>query len=385
MAFFLGYLVREPNSLRPIYIPVVGWLFVAWTLATTLWAINIEAGFVAWVSLLQLFAITLLIANLVAKDPGIIRKALWAYSITAIFTAAIAVVSSLQGSGLFSERITAFGGQNPAGFSSLVLPAAIFLMGEVQSRETRRVIRLFGLAALLACLVAILLSGTRSAWVGFVVASVVWLLLRREPRQTLAVAAIAFTVVILVSSVPGASRYLVERAGSSVATGGSGRADIWAVGLSIVESAPVVGVGFGNFPFAFTPDAIAQVPGANTYGAGRGPHNLLLANFAETGVVGGLLLLAFLGSALARANGDRIANIVRAALIALFVQSLFTDLLLQKHLWLLLGIAFGIAAAKRLDADSLPWVPKRARPGLSGAEMAHPVSTVAGMNTGPPA
>jgi hypothetical protein len=39
---------------------------------------------------------------------------------------------------------------------------------------------------------------------------------------------------------------------------------------------------------------------------------------------------------------------VRVALVSLFVQALFLDILMQKQLWLLLGIAFGLAASERI-------------------------------------
>lgn len=44
LAFFVGYLIREPDSLRPNLVPLVGWLFVGWTLASCLWAIDSGDG-----------------------------------------------------------------------------------------------------------------------------------------------------------------------------------------------------------------------------------------------------------------------------------------------------------------------------------------------------
>jgi O-antigen ligase len=349
LIFFIGYLARRPNSLNPRTIPLVGWAFIGWTLVSCLWAIDGSVAFQAWLSLAQLFAITVLIASMVSEDPAIIWPGLWAYALSASVTAAIAIASYLEG-GIFG-RATAFADQDPALFASLVLPAAIFLMGEVQSRSTRALARATAVACLMVCVVGLALSGTRSAWVGAAVATVVWLIVKRDPRQILAVAALTLGMALLVVTVPGIGAFLFGRIENSLATGGSGRTDIWIVGLSILASAPLVGVGFANFPLAFTPYAIAHASGAsNASGAlfaDRGAHNVLLATTVETGIMGALLLVAFFGVALVRSIGDR-GYVIRVALISLYLQAMFLDILTQKQLWLFLGLAFGLAFSERI-------------------------------------
>jgi len=357
VVFFLGYLLRRPESLRPGTIPLVGWLFVLWALASCLWAVDPDLAFSSWLSLAQLFAITVLIASLVAENPGIVRLALWSYAMSATLTAVIALSSFQQSSIFYVSRAAAFADQDPALFASLVLPAAVFLMGEVQSGAASRLVRIFAAAALTVCVVALALSGTRSAWVGLAIATLVWLIVERNPRQIFAVAVLACGVGLLVASVPGVGDFLFGRAEQSLATGGSGRTDIWVVGLSIMASAPLLGVGFGDFGPAFTPYAIAQASGAsNASGAlfpGRGAHNVLLGASVETGLVGGLLLVAFFASALLKATSDR-GNVIRMALISLYVQSMFLDILQQKQLWLVLAVAFGLAASKRAIVSVAP-------------------------------
>jgi len=363
LVFFVGYLIREPASLRPKTVPVAGWLLVAWTLTSTLWAIDPGTGFDVWLTLAQLFAITVLVASLVATNPEILRKALWSYAISATVTAVIGSLSYLQATAVDAARVAAFADQDPALYASLVLPAAIFLMDEVQSRSTRALLRVLAACALIACVAALAFSGTRSAWVGILVATVVWVIVRREPRQVLAVAALSCGVVILLARVPGIGDFLLGRAQMSLATG-AGRTDIWVVGLGMLAAAPLLGVGFGNFSLAFTPYAIAQASASGAGGAlfaGRAPHNVLLGISVETGVLGGLLLLAFFVSALLPSTGDRASTIVRVALISLFVQSMFLDVLLQKQLWLFLAMAFGLASSQRLAR-----VPGRQQPAAPG-------------------
>jgi O-antigen ligase len=373
LVFFLGYLVRRPGALRPGAIPLLGWLFIGWTLASGLWAIDAGAAFSTWLSVAQLFAITVLIASLVATRPEVVGNALWCYTISATLTGVAGILFYLQGATSSFGRGTGFADQDPALFASLILPAAVFLMGEVQSRARGPFLRSVALMGLVICVAALAVSGTRSAWVGILVATGAWLLLQRERRQLIAVGALVLGVVILVVAVPGAEGFLLGRAGSSVSSGGSGRTDIWMVGISILASAPLLGVGFGNFPVAFTPYAITQAPGSAVGGAlvaGRAPHNVLLGVSVETGIVGGALLAAFCATALLRCVGER-GNVIRVALISLLVQSMFLDILQQKQLWLFLALAFGLGAAQRLR--EVPAIPtsglrsRRRRGGLTAA------------------
>lgn len=356
LAFFVGYLIREPDSLRPNIVPLVGWLFVAWTLASCLWAIDSETAFIAWLSLAQFFAISVLVATIVARDTSVIRVALWSYALSAAVTAAIGSISYLQSPVIYLTRAAAFSGEDPAMFASILLPAIIILMWEVQSRTTGLPVRLGALGALLVCIAGLALSGTRSGWIGVIAAVIVWLLLQRSRRQVFPLAAIVLGVAILVVAVPGLGSFLFGRAETSVATGGAGRTDIWAVGLNILTTAPVLGVGFGNFPLAFSPYAIAQASAglAPIYvlSSGRGPHNVLLGTSVETGVVGGLLLVVFFASALWQPVGRPATNAIRAILVGLFVQSFFLDILGQKQLWLFIAIAYGLAAAQRAATAS---------------------------------
>jgi hypothetical protein len=348
LAFFVGYLIREPDSLRPNLVPLVGWLFVGWTLASCLWAIDSGTAFAAWLPLAQLFAISVLVATIVSRDTGVIRVALWSYALSAAVTAAIGSIEYLQSPVIFLTRAASFSGEDPALFASILLPAIIILMWEVQSRTTGLPVRLAALGALLVCIAGLALSGTRSGWIGVIAAVIVWLLLQRSRRQVFPLVALVFGVAILVVAVPGLGDFLVGRAETSVATGGAGRTDIWAVGLYILTTAPLLGVGFGNFPLAFSPYMIAQASAglAPIYvlSSGRGPHNVLLGTSVETGVVGGLLLVLFFASALWQPVGRPVTNVIRAILVGLFVQSFFLDILDQKQLWLFLAIALGLSA-----------------------------------------
>ena len=67
-------------------------------------------------------------------------------------------------------------------------------------------------------------------------------------------------VVLMISLLVGlqmpAVATLVQRAESAVSSGGAGRTDIWTVGVTIIKSAPIVGIGYANFPTGYTPEAV---------------------------------------------------------------------------------------------------------------------------------
>jgi exopolysaccharide production protein ExoQ len=349
IVFFLGYVIRDPGVLRPSSIPFAGWLYVGWSLMSVVWAIDAEVALNAWISLAQLFAITVVVSSIVTEKPAVVRPMLASYAVSATLTAIIAFVAFLQGGGMFS-RATAFADQDPALFSSLLVPAIVALLGEVRSSDRGSILHLAALAALVICTAAVALSATRSAWLAVLVSTAAWLAFQRSGRHVLAVVTVTVAMLAILAAVPGAADFLAGRLVSSLTTGGSGRTDIWAVGLSILASNPITGAGFGNFGQAFSPYAIAASWVSTSGGAlfaDRGAHNVLLASAVETGVLGVTLLGTFMAFALTARGIGRWALMVRAALLGLLAQSFFLDILAQKQLWLFMAIAFGLAAAAR--------------------------------------
>jgi O-antigen ligase len=352
LVFVGGYLLRQPGALRFNAMPLTGWLFLGWALTTLLWSVQAEFGFSSWLSVAQLFGATLLVASIIAARPGTLRPALWAYSGSATLTALVGGVSFLGADTLTAGgRAAAFSGQDPALFSSIVVPAAIHFLGEVESTSNRRAVRVLAALGLIVCAGAIVLSGTRSAWIGVAVGVALWIAIRRNRTQLIALAAFAITLVFLILTVPAFANFVEDR--TEYGATGSGRTDIWLVGLGILSRSPVVGVGFGNFGEAFTPYAISQAVGASASAgalfAGRDAHNTYLAMTVETGILGGLILAAFFLTPLLRRDRDTLDTVLRIALVSLFVQGMFLDLIYQKQLWLFLAFAFGLMAARRTE------------------------------------
>ena len=119
----------------------------------------------------------------------------------------------------------------------------------------------------------------------------------------------------------------------------------------------MVGVGYANFPVAFTTQIIraAGVGWELLAEPGRGSHNVIVANAVELGIVGLGLLALFIGPLLIRRGWGSDARTVQASLIALFTSALFLDILAnRKQVWLMIALAAGLAYLARMhprDAD----------------------------------
>jgi O-antigen ligase len=202
------------------------------------------------------------------------------------------------------------------------------------------------------CMFALFLTSSRGGLIALGAALVAAVLLagRRRGRMTLAaLGAVLVTVLYFATLAPDAVRERVTQS-----DGGTGRVDIWTVGWRMVESAPLQGVGSGNFTTAsihhllepgaiLRDDFIVDTP--------KVAHNTYLQVIAELGVVGialfAVILLfslvcAFKAHRTAARAGDReldiIARATVVALVALLAAYFFVSREYSKQLWLILAL-----------------------------------------------
>jgi hypothetical protein len=93
----------------------------------------------------------------------------------------------------------------------------------------------------------------------------------------------------------------------------TGRYDMWRVAAETVADHPLLGVGADNFAVDFARER-------RTHEEPLYPHSLLLRSLSQTGLVGGVLFLGFVGAALVAAlrrqrQSDALANAVASAAI----------------------------------------------------------------------
>lgn len=346
-AFFVGYVLAR-RGIRPDAVQASAWLFVGLACLSALWTVDLSSTFSALLTLLQLFGVTILIADAVSRDPAIVRPILWSYSAAASATAILAIVAYATNRALLvSDRAGAFAQQDVAQFSALMVPAVLFLLTQLV-RGDRRILAAGGTTL---CGVAVLVSGTRSAWLAIVVALLLVVLPRMRPSQIVWLAIVAGSVAIATLQLPGVADVVTGRLQSAGTTGGSGRLDIWAVGLSIIGAHPLVGVGYAAFPAAFTSDVIrsASIPGldAEVLSVGRGSHSILLETGGELGILGLLLLAWLVIDLLLRPGVAPWGSLVQGIVLAVLTQALFLDVLGRKQVWLAIGLGFGLEFAHR--------------------------------------
>lgn len=338
--FAVTYGLPRVGRLASGAMPPAGWAFLAWALVSIGWSIDPDTAWAQLSTLLQLFVIAVLVAEFVVRRPTIVRPLLWVYSISAAATA----LFGIQSYATTDTRAAAIQDQNPAQFAAILLPALAFGLYEVLNGDRR----ILGGAVALLTTFGVIVSGTRGAWLAVAVVVVLFLLPQLRPQRRIAAIGLAVILVALAYQLPGIPDLLAERAGSALETGGAGRTDIWSVAATIYGSAPVLGVGYANFPVAYTPDVVRAANVSQYTSSGRGPHNLVIGTLVELGPIGLLLLALFLVPLVLRRGWGPDAATVQAALASLFTLALFLDIVgSRKQVWLFIGLAAGLGYLAR--------------------------------------
>lgn len=355
LGLVVGYLwiIKVFLSQKRIRVSRVGvgmLMFSVWALMSLAWAKTLLPATSYAFSLIQLsLALFAIIDSLRSCDD--VNRVMTAYSISAIGVAVWSVfhqqVYGDTGRLVFAQQV------GPAHFAAMLLLPTLFLLGrEIQARSRReRVISLLGLITLIY---AIFASGTRSALVGILVGSAVLAWSDKKARFWVFTLMLG-TVMILAYERSLYTRFIVD----AVEFGGSGRLDIWNVGLSLVSQNPIIGVGIANFPAYFTAEVIART-GSILYSAillpGRDAHNIYLQILVELGVLGLALFLIPLGRLvlrLAKQAGSTQRSLL-ACLAGYLVQGLFLPILNRKYFWITIGLAVVGVLVEELSKQPRP-------------------------------
>jgi O-antigen ligase len=339
------------------------------------------------------FASVSLAASLAARSPThSVTKLFLVLSATAVFFAVLQVcrerasllvvtygavagllIASLQGieeryrgvsgaigfvsGGQFVARVQgSFGHPNQyGGFLAFLIPVAATL---ALSSGLSRQIRIVAGIATVAAVPALVFSYARGAILALAIASLVWFGLRRPRVAILAVVAAAGVAFLFTPSA------LRERFNPSAGQQDVPlRADIWSSAVDIYSGHPILGVGLGNFSFAYAslPSTLANASQRrllNQHGLIVPPNaqNLYLGVLAEEGIVG-LAALTLLGILVARvvSLGLRVrdpagravalglgASLLTLAIHGIFEVMLFTELALP--LFALVAVVAGFVA-----------------------------------------
>lgn len=170
--------------------------------------------------------------------------------------------------------------------------------------------RIVASAATALSLIAIVASGTRGAWVGLILGSVLFVILslqdtrdrvRQAPRSQLvravAVASLVVIIPLLAISISPASRSIVARARLSFTEGftGAGRTILWRDSMKMLPAFALTGCGPDNFRKAFLPYKSKELGRLSAINP-ESSHNSYLDAAISFGVPGFLLYLGIIVS-----------------------------------------------------------------------------------------
>ena len=233
-----------------------------------------------------------------------------------------------------------------ASFLAPIVFLAAYFLGP--GRDNR--LRIVAGVAIGATLICLYWAGTRAATLA-VIAGTVGLMRWRLPQASMArrrLATVAGIVVVLVIAATLWGQYggrhretLLRRLSSHREM--SNRTFLWMIGIEMIREKPVLGIGYGRYNAEFWPycERYVQRPGHEMFSyilremKGLNPgevHNDLLGVACETGILGaaafiGLWVLALVFCHRSIRRGEpadrRMARHLRAALICVFVDSLF--------------------------------------------------------------
>lgn len=245
-----------------------------------------------------------------------------------------------------------------AGANGIVMYAAAVagVIAFVKWRSPRW--RTFALFVVGLCVLGVLLSLTRVVWISAAVASPLALAAARETRRYVvpALAVAALLVVVAIAAVPGLEERVDRRRGDTGQTFWA-RQNSNAAAVRMVSDRPLLGYGWGQFDEESAPYYRQAQDYPLTFL--RNLHNLYLQNAVELGLVGGLLWLAALLTAIGGGvlrRGPPELRPWKLGLLAIATAQLIAwatvpgeYILPTLLLWVWAGLAWGPHAGRVLD------------------------------------
>ena len=367
-------------------------LIVFWGLMSALWAINTERA-VFRVPVIALLLVLYLAAACVSVSEKELEQMGWLAMLGGCLAAAISLYQLFHGISYASshpnlgmEYVHELSGRgtlvvgdrqtNPNDLAAtLILPLSLALGFLSSARTWVRYFFIMGVCAVIAA--AIYKTGSRGGLLGTAVVLLVFLW--RSPvnrRLTMPVAAVGTILLV-------APQIFFSRFSSALADRGSGRLDIWQVGLWAMGHYTFVGAGLDCFPDVYNRYAYAA---AHFEGYNRASHNIYLGMTVELGVIGILLLLGtvtkhyLLTANDHRADPDESSRLrftsYEATFGGLLMCGFFSDLFWEEYFWFaLMLLVMGARARQLRQSNHLPASMPQHR------SVVHPESESLGVNS----
>jgi O-antigen ligase len=271
-------------------------MFAAWNAMSVMWSVDVPTSFQQGLTYLQLAVLVYLIWDTIRTHEQL-RAAMQAYVLGAWVTVIRLLADSLPGGAEYQARFTtgSFEVNSLALVLGLGIPFAWYLAVGTQRDRTRFLVAA-DLVYIPAAVVAVLLTGSRSALVSLLPGLVyvfVWLMRLGASRRLVAVTVLVAGGVFLStqSLVPERTFERLSTTGAAV-TGGDfgGRLGTWRLAYATFADHPLTGIGSGAF---------------RTDGTDKAAHNVALRFLVEIGLVGFTLFAAIVIVAVLDARRQR--------------------------------------------------------------------------------
>lgn len=369
----VGWLARALTSQRErdffTEYPALSWIliaFLAWASLSLLWATQTGAGTTA-ISRYFLDILLLPIAFTAIRTRRDLVIVFAAIAMGAFVAAAYGIVKPPSAE-LIEARATGTIG-DPNELAAALIVGLAFAAGLMLSRGRSLAVRVAAAGVIPVCIAVVFMSLSRGGLIALLALLLAGPVLAGRWRPAMAgllvlVVASGFLYFTQVASLPARER--VTNAGE-----GSGRTDLWTIGLRMVRAHPLDGVGVGNFPvvsanYVLQPGLIKRSELIFST-APKVTHNTYLEILAEMGFPGLLLFLGIVCTSLLYAlraarlwakRGDvgmeALARSLLLGLIGLLVADFFISEMYGKLLWTMLALGpVMFALARREDTDQV--------------------------------
>ena len=339
--------------------------FLGWGAISVLWSASSDE---TWLELSRyILVIALFVITYSALRSR--RDAFWlfgAFLVGTVITTVYGLVNRPSASPEELVRVASSVG-NPNVLAMVLVAGLALSFGAVIACKHAPLARAAASLTALLCLISLVFTGSRSGVVSLALALITWVLVAGRWRAqavagTLAIALASLALFVTLAP-PEIRERIVQTTPGQASASSEGRTTLWQIAWRMVEDRPLTGVGLGSFQTSSVEYVLQPGTLGRTDQVIDNPevvHNVYLQGFAETGAVGGLLLIALFGFPVACAlraaknferSGDLELEIMSRALVVALVGMLtsnfFASETFNKLLWLLLGTAVALLAISR--------------------------------------
>lgn len=325
--------MRKPG---PVHLVVA--MFAGWNVASLLWTSDVSTTLGQSFTYAQLAALVYVLWDAIRTHDAL-RAAMQAYVLGSCVTVVSLFADYLTGGTGYGVRFSTGSFEvNSLGFVlGAAIPFAWYLAVGPSSRPARKFLTILNLTYIPVAVVAVMLTGSRSAVASLVPGLVyvgVWLVRLGMSRGLLAVIVLAAVGFFLASQalVPERTLERLSTTGSAITAGDfGGRLETWRAAYDTFREHPIGGIGSGTF---------------ETLGTEKAAHNVALRFLAEIGLVGLGLFVAIVALTASGVRGQTraLAGLWISLLLVWGVGAAVHNFEDRKQTWLIFGLAAVSAA-----------------------------------------